>query len=83
MRLGAKVWRLAKLGFFVGWGAAATVLAACGASAPRGPIDSGVDARPAADAAPRDGGAGDAGDAASAPADAGPQDATGWDVPLE
>ena len=77
MKVAATLWRLARLGFFVGWGAASVVVAACGGR-PAGPIerpDAVTEAGPrdtGAEAAARDGGA-----------DAGPVDATGWDVPLE
>jgi hypothetical protein len=75
------LWRYVKLGFFVGWGVAATVVSACGGSTVQRPIDSGADVREAAsqdaglqqDAGAQDGGA----------PDDGPRDATGWDVPLE
>jgi len=77
MKVASTLWRLARLGFFVGWGAASVVVAACGGR-PSGP-DPGQDA--AAEAGPRDGGT----DAAAHDGgiDAEPVDATGWDVPLE
>jgi hypothetical protein len=77
MKVAATLWRLARLGLFVGWGAASAVVAACGGRP--GPDDPGRDA--ATEAGPRDGGT-EAAARDSGP-EAGPRDATGWDVPLE
>jgi hypothetical protein len=75
MKLGATLWRLARLGFFVGWGAASVVVAACGGRA-AGPVDHDA----AVEAGPRDAGLEAA--AHDGGTDAAPVDAN-WDVPLE
>ncbi|MBI5478077.1 MAG: hypothetical protein HY906_04435 [Deltaproteobacteria bacterium] len=77
MKVATTLWRLARLGFFVGWGVASVAVAACGGR-PSGPVEhhdaaTEAGARDAgSEAAARDGGT-----------DAGPVDANGWDVPLE
>ena len=76
MKVAATLWRVARLGFFVGWGAASVVVAACGGR-PSGPVEPGHDA--ATEAGPRDAGS----DVAAHDGGTdGPVDA-GWDVPLE
>jgi hypothetical protein len=70
MRVGRRLVRLARLGFFVGLGAVSALIEACGGS--------GSAVRPDAraqvpDAAPADAGT----------PDAAPTDGAGWDVPLE
>ena len=60
------LWRLARLGFFLGLGAAGALIAACGDSS-----TTTVDARPA-DARPADASPTDARPADASPADAGP-----------
>jgi hypothetical protein len=75
MKVAETMWRLARLGFFVGWGAASVVVAACGGR-PSGPIDHDA----ATEAGPRD--AGSEAAAHDGGTD-GPIDSAGWDVPLE
>jgi hypothetical protein len=84
MRSESTIGRLARLAFFVGWGAASLLIEACGGATPA-PRDSAT----LRDSPPADTSVGDAsgapdGGAADAPvADAGVTDGASWDVPLE
>ena len=83
MRIIDSLWRVTKLGFFLSWGVAATVLGACASTGTPKPDVAPVDGRSDVTSAKSDAARPDGRRDAHSPDQKPAPDKRGWDVPLE